>query len=376
MHPKYTDHPTYIDSSEQLLHFCHQWSQAPVLALDTEFIRTDTFYPIGALIQVSDGSGCFLIDPLAIDDFAPFKQLMTDTTIVKVLHSCSEDMEVFDRLLGVLPEPVVDTQIAAALDGLGFSLSYQRLTEVLLDIHVPKGETRSDWLQRPLTDSQIHYAALDVAYLPELYQRLHDSLDAKQRLSWLREECDQLAINYRMNSAEHAYFKRIKSAWKLSPEELGLLQTIIRWREQMARDKDRPRGRILKDRACFDIVKARPRDNRELAEIDDVGTQTVRHYGDDLLRMVKESQHSTEFPERLPPPLPSETRSLAKALKAHVQHRAKHLQVAEEMLARKKDYEALMRSGLDGGDYQLPESLNGWRKAVVGDELLAIARRH
>ncbi|WP_255399425.1 ribonuclease D [Oceanicoccus sp. KOV_DT_Chl] len=113
------EHPVYIDNNTDLARFCQQWAKAPVLALDTEFIRTDTFYPIGALVQVSDGTGCFLIDPLSIDDFSPFSALLENKDITKVLHSCSEDLEVFDRLFGVIPNPLVDTQIAAGLDGWG-----------------------------------------------------------------------------------------------------------------------------------------------------------------------------------------------------------------------------------------------------------------
>ena len=375
MHPKYTDHPTYIDSNDQLSRFCRQWSQAPALALDTEFIRTDTFYPIGALLQVSDDKGCFLIDPLAIDDFEPLRMLLADTSITKILHSCSEDLEVFDRLLGVLPQPIFDTQIAAALDGLGFSLSYQKLTESLLNIHVPKGETRSDWLQRPLTDSQVHYAALDVAYLPELYRRLQDSLQDKGRADWLREECDGLARNYRDNGNVQQYYLKVKSAWKLSAEQLGLLRDLTRWRELTARERDRPRGRILKDKSCLEIVLTQPSTPQQLAAIAEVGPKTVRNYGEQILHLIKEQRDRRDLPQRLPPPLPATTRNLAKALKAHAHHRAQQLQVAEEMLARKKDYEALIRSGMNGGDYQLPENFNGWRKSVIGDELLAIAKQ-
>ncbi len=365
-------HPVFIDNDQQLAQFCQQWQKAAVLALDTEFIRTDTFYPIAGLLQVSDGSGSFLIDPLAIEDFSPLSALLADESLVKVLHSCSEDLEVFERLLGQLPRPLFDTQIAAAFDGYGFSLGYQRLTEDMLQVHVAKGETRSNWLQRPLTDSQKHYAALDVEYLPEIYQRLRDSLETKGRLDWCFDECGQLEPRFRDNSNIGIYYLKIKSAWKLDGQQLTLLKTLSRWREQAARELDIPRNRLLKERPCLEIARSMPASLKQLSAIEDIGPKTVRRYGEHILLLVKEvSQlHESALDSPLPRPLPISTGSLLKQLKACVRHRAEQLGLAQELLARKKDYEQLLWSGIEGGEYSLTDSLSGWRKAVIGDELL------
>ncbi|MEE8058226.1 MAG: ribonuclease D [Pseudomonadales bacterium] len=374
---RHIDHPLYIESDQELSRLCAQWANVDLLALDTEFIRTDTFYPIGALVQVSVGGGCFLIDPLAISDFSPFIALLADENIVKVVHACSEDLEVFDRLFGVLPRPLIDTQIAAALDGYGFSLGYQRLTEALLQVHVPKGETRSNWLQRPLTGSQIHYAALDVAYLPEMYQLLTDSLQEKGRLAWLQEECNVLVNTYADTEKIAQYYKKVKSCWKLLPSQLAVLQALIQWREMKAREKDVPRGRVLKDCSCFDIARMQPQTLKALSQIDEVGPKTIRQFGETILDTIEQAQSiaEDEWPERLPRPLPSQTAKLLKILKAHVCRRAEQLQLAQELLAKKRDYEALLRSGVNGGEYRLPESLSGWRKEVVGNELIDLLGR-
>ena len=371
------DHSVYIDTDEALRQCCQQWARAEVLALDTEFIRTDTFYPIAALVQVSDGNGCFLIDPLTINDFTPFAALLSDTSIVKVLHSCSEDLEVFDRLFAVLPTPLIDTQIAAALDGWGFSLSYQRMTEALLQVHVAKGETRSNWLRRPLTDSQIHYAALDVAYLPEMYQMLKDSLTEKGRFSWLQEECDLQLQRFGQGDVVESYYKKIKSVWKLAPRQLALLQHLTRWREIEAREKDVPRGRVIKDRSCFEIARQQPKALPALSRIDDLGPKSIRNYGDKIVELVEKVRaiDDAELPLSLPKPLPPEAGGLMKMLKAHISNRAEELQLAPELLAKKRDYEQLLRSGYKTGAYQLPESLSGWRRLIVGDELLALLQR-
>ncbi len=370
------DHPVYIDNNDMLAQCCQQWSSLGVVALDTEFIRTDTFYPIGALIQVSDGEQCFLIDPLSIDQFQPFIDILINESIVKVLHACGEDLEVFERLFSILPKPVFDTQIAAAMDGYGFSLGYQRLTEVILNIHVPKGETRSNWLQRPLSDSQIHYAAVDVAYLHELYECLHKSLQQKGRLEWLQEECIELIDSYFTNRDIDNYYVKVKSAWKLNSRELATLQQLIAWRENLAREKDKPRGRILKDRSCFEISRLQPATIDALARIEDVSFKIAKQYGEKIFSIYEKVAMLTEdeLPQRLPPPLSPQLRTMMKLLKACTRKQANELSVAEEMLVKKRDYEALVRSGLKG-EYRLPGSLLGWRQPIIGDALLAIAKQ-
>jgi ribonuclease D len=368
------DDASYIDSDQALAIACQQWAKSNVLALDTEFIRTDTFYPIGALIQLADGEQCYLIDPLRIDDFSPMVELLVNPNIIKLLHSCSEDLEVFDRLFGVLPTPLIDTQVASGLDGLGFSLGYQGMTEKLLQIHVPKGETRSNWLQRPLTESQLHYAVLDVAYMPAMYQKLSTSLQQKGRWSWLQDECQQMLDNYANRDAVSQYFKKVKSAWKLSAAELAVLQQLTGWREELARELDKPRGRILKDRSCFDIARLRPKTLNDLAAIDEVGHGTVRKYGDQVLALLETASAipQQQWPARMPKPLPPATGTILKRLKVGVRAKAEQLDLAPELLVKKRDYEELLRSGFDGADYVLPQSLAGWRKSVIGDELLAI----
>lgn len=365
--------PIYIDSNADLKRYCEQWRNAELLALDTEFIRTDTFYPIGALIQVSDGDGCMLIDPLSIDDFSAFIALLEDPAITKVLHSCSEDLEVFDRLFGVLPRPLIDTQIAAALDGWGFSLGYQRMTEAMMDIHVPKGETRSNWLQRPLSDSQVHYAALDVAYLPEMCRRLLQSLTAKGRGSWVEEECDLLLQRFVGSDQGESYYKKVKSAWKLNAQQLARLQLLTAWRETTAREKDKPRGRIIKDKSCFELARLKPATTDELKNIDELSPNAVRQYGEQILGLLSQADKlpAEQLPSTLPRPLPPESGKILKVLKNHASKCAARLNVAQEMLAKNKDYEALLRA-VSAGNYQLPDSLSGWRKSVLGDDLLGL----
>ena len=170
--------PIWVDDKATLDSLCASWMQQARIAIDTEFMRSSTYYPHAGLIQVGDGKGCYLIDPLAIDDLSSLAVLMTHPATVKVIHSCSEDLEVFRFLLGVVPSPLMDTQIAAAYANMGFSLGYAALINDQLGIALDKGETRSDWMQRPLSQSQLHYAALDVAYLLIVYGKILVALKA------------------------------------------------------------------------------------------------------------------------------------------------------------------------------------------------------
>src|SRR5262245_38627683 len=174
---------TLIETRNSLAEAYRQWAEAPVLGLDTEFVRTNTFFHKLGLIQVSDGQASWLVDPLAARDLTPLAAVFRSPG-VKVLHSASEDIEVFYRNLGVLPEPLFDTQIAGALAGAGAFRSYQKIVAAYLGVELAKEETRTDWIARPLSAAQLAYAAEDVAFLVPLYERLRNDLEAQGRLSW------------------------------------------------------------------------------------------------------------------------------------------------------------------------------------------------
>ena len=162
----------FITSNQALADFCQQASQAEAIAVDTEFVRTRTLYPQLGLIQIYDGKQLVLVDPLSIDDFSSLTELLTNPNVVKILHSCSEDLETFWHAFKVMPSPIFDSQFAASIVGMGPALGYAKLVEIMLDVIVDKGESRTDWLARPLRDEQCDYAAKDVLYLFQLYPEL------------------------------------------------------------------------------------------------------------------------------------------------------------------------------------------------------------
>jgi ribonuclease D len=362
--------PIHVTGNAQLAELAVQWRAAPLLALDTEFVRETTFYPIAGLLQLGDAEQQYLIDPLAIDDWAPLRDVLSgaNSSMPKVLHSCSEDLELFNRLLGVAPQPLFDTQVGAALAGMGFSLSYQALVQACLGIEVEKEQTRSDWLRRPLSAAQCHYAALDVAYLPTVFAQLAERLTQLGRFEWWREDGQRIAAASNPQAAPEQYYLKLSAAWRLQGPQLAVLRELCSWREREARARDVPRGRIVKDPQCIEIARCLPRTPGELAGCADLHPQQVRHDGAALLELIERARALPAADHPLAPeaPLPREQAERLKRLRDLVAARAVDLGLAPEVLARKRDCEQLLRQRV------LPANLKGWREAEIGAPLLSL----
>ena len=369
--------PIWITQNNGLLELCLRLRQQAAIAVDTEFMRSDTFYPIAGLIQIGDGTQCYLIDPLTITDFSPLRELFTDESVTKVLHSCSEDIEVFACLLGIVPSPIFDTQIAAAFAGFGFSLGYAPLVKAVLNTEIPKEETRSDWLQRPLSASQIKYAALDVAHMLIIYGMFLQQLKMSERLQWVKDDCADLVTNARKPDNFSDAYHKVGFAWKLRAQELAILRDLCIWREVEARSRDIPRNRLIKEPALWEMARKQPQDIVQLQRIEDIPSRTLRNDAQTLLDIISSSSKTdaSSWPVRLEQPLALSEAPLLKALKQCVRDVAETLNLPAEILIRKKEYEALVRSGLKGGTYALPERLRGWRYPVIGEKLLLAAQQ-
>jgi len=362
----------YIDTDIALNEACTQWAKADFLAIDTEFIRTDTFYPIAGLLQVGAEGRLYLIDPLEIADWSAFTALLRREDLPKVIHSCSEDLEVFQVLFQCVPQPLLDTQIGAALAGLGFGLSYQKLIMECLGIHVEKGETRSDWLRRPLSESQCTYAALDVLYLQRVYPLLNERLAAKGALAWWLEDCAAITAQAETPNAPEDYYLRIKSLWKLSRLQQYGLQQLCAWREVEAKERNIPRGRVIKDPVCFEIARQMPSDIAQLGRIKDLSPGSIRRYGEAILTLIDDCRGAagSDLPPAAPKPLSPAQTQMLKQMKAVGETAAAKLDIAPEVLLKKRDLEELIRSG------KLPQALSGWRKSVVGEDLLRLGEKN
>jgi ribonuclease D len=368
--------PIWIDRADHLAELCARWRNQASIAVDTEFMRSETFYPIAGLLQIGDGQGCYLIDPLAIHELEPLRELLLDEKVTKVLHSCSEDLEVFQRWLNLVPNPVFDTQIAAAFAGLGFGLGYANLVRNLLGIEVPKDETRSDWLQRPLSQAQLKYAALDVAHMLVVYGKLLQLLKTSERLGWVKSDCADLITNAQQPNDFGEAYQKVGFAWKLRPQELAILRELCIWRETEARARNIPRNRLMKEPSLWEVARKKPQELEQLQRIADIPRGTLKNDHDIILAIVKTQMASdaSTWPARLDAPLAQSEGPLIKALKQFVRDKAEADNIPAEILIRKKDYEAIVRSGMKSGIYQLPKRLQGWRYSVIGEGLLQLAQ--
>ncbi len=363
----------WVDDNESLATWCNYWADLPMIAVDTEFIRRTTYFPITGLIQISEGEKAVLIDPLSIDKWEPLRSLMVNPSVMKVFHACSEDLDVFDRLLGVLPTPFYDTQIGEAYAGAQWSLSYVKLIHEYLKIEVAKDETRSDWTQRPLTDAQKRYAALDVVYLAQMYPLQIARLEAKNMLEWVMEDAESLKWQFRMNADPERNWANVKTAWRLSPAGLSLLRLLFIWRDEQARKENVPKGQILKDRTLWCLSKILPTHHKAISDAEELTGRQHRLYGDIILKNVALVNELATDEHQLPLeiPLPSQAGELTKKIKAFVREQAAALNIAPEAMMKRKLLDPIVRHLFDGTeiDWANP-AMTGWRRDVIVEPVL------
>ncbi|WP_148254321.1 ribonuclease D [Aidingimonas lacisalsi] len=350
----------WIDTADALDAVCRELAQADTLALDTEFFRESTFHPVPALVQVTAGGPVYLIDPQAVAATDACRDMLAQGPI-KLLHASSEDLEVLGAWAGVTVSPLIDTQLAQGLLGEDPAMGYQRLVAHWIGESLPKDETRSNWLERPLSDAQCQYAALDVVYLLEIWQAQRESLLALDRLSWLQDDCDALVSQAGRDDRDDAlWYLRHRQLWRLSPRQIEAYRRMTAWREGEVRRRDVPRGWLVSDKLLFAIAEGMPKNRYELAAVEDVKPSLVKREGDSLLALLNEARQvpDASLPKALPSPLSGDFKKRIKALKSVVNQQASELGVAPELLMRRRDMEALVAASLHDDPLPLPQ---GWR---------------
>lgn len=372
-----TDYWQWIRTDAELAEVCPLWRQSAVIMVDTEFMRTDTYFAHLGLIQVGLKERVWLIDPLDITHWQPLVDMLEDESVIKVLHSLSEDAEVLSSAIGARLKGLFDTQIAAALLGMDQQMGFARLVENELGVSLPKEVTRSNWLRRPLSEEQCQYAADDVYYLHQVYIGLATRLHAQQRFDWVVEDSNRVASDS-LPSDPQRYYLKLRGAWKLKGERLYCLQQLAAWREQQACSANLNRSRVLSDAEIIQVAQSMPSNLSALKGLKDLHPRKVRLYGDAIIGIVASAQTSSRdaWPERVPGPLPADQSELYKRVKARVMALADCHDVPAEVLARRKQLEQLVRSGCYSGDYEIPEAFTGWRRPLLAEPLMQLLVEH
>jgi ribonuclease D len=354
-----------IATPEALGTALERWRDAPWLAVDTEFVREDTYFGQLCLVQVGDGRAQACIDVLAVDP-APLFAFLLAGPALKVLHSAGQDLELFVQRGGDCPRPLFDTQVAAALLGHGEQLGYAALVERRLGVAVDKSLSRTDWSKRPLPEAALAYAADDVRHLAALYPALRKELEERGRLPWLEAECERLADARRYRPDAALAWRGIKGIGRLPAPAQHLAARLATWREDEALRRNRPRRWILDDTPICQIALRRPATLAALSEIEGVSAKLVQRAGEALLALV-------HAPLEDAPALVSEGRDTPEqkqkiqALLGLLRSRSEQEQVSPTLVATRGDIERLVR---EGPTAPIP-LMSGWRRELLGNELLA-----
>ena len=353
----------------------------PSIGLDTEFVRTNTFYAKLGLVQISDLKNCYLIDPSKIENWNSFAELLETSGVPVIIHSSSEDLSVLKTSVGGNPSNLFDSQLASAFLGEGFSLSYQALVKLKLDVDLDKNETRSDWLRRPLSIAQIKYAADDVCYLLALKEILEEQLGKTKKLAWFREECrkqvNATTLIENQSQWEISYVN-ISKAWALKRPNLEHLQQLCFWRELKARESNKPRNWIAKDKDLFNLALAltdlMPLTRERLKRVEIESKSFMRDFGDEILALVKQprSNFSSVDEGLLKYPLTSVAKAKLSACQTAVAEISKSLSRAPGLLGRKRALQEFLRSFELHGELHWSGEFSGWRKEVLEEKFVSI----
>jgi len=360
-----------ITDTQALAEACSAFAEHDYVTVDTEFLRETTFWPILCLIQIAGPDDECIVDPMADGiDLQPFFDLMADESVVKVFHAARQDVEIVHNLGGLIPKPLFDTQVAAMVCGYGDSIAYNMLVQKITGGHIDKTSRFTDWSRRPLTEKQLDYALADVTHLRDVYESLKADLEKKNRAHWVAEEMKIL-------TTEETYDLPVEKAWTRlkmrvrKPRDLAVMQSVAEWREREAREKDVPRGRVMKDDAIYEIAQQHPKDGTALGRLRSVprGFEKSR-FAEPLLEAVAEAMAIAD--EDLPQVprsrrAPEGTNAASEILKVLLKIVAEHHGVAAKVIATGDDLDKIAAD--DEADVA---ALQGWRRELFGEQALEL----
>lgn len=360
----------YIANQEMLESFVARAQGSSVLAIDTEFLREKTYYARLCLLQLGTDDEVAIVDPFEVSDLRVLVPLMTDERIMKLVHAGTQDLEILYRELGVLPKPLFDTQIAAALLGHTQQIGYAALVHAECDVALKKADSFTDWSRRPLSASQLDYAADDVVYLPRMYESMKAKLESKGRLHWLDRDFEDMVDPTKYEVDERERFRRLKRASSLSRRQLAAAREVAAWRELTAQQRDIPRKWVLTDEQIVEACKREPRTIDDLFMVrgmrDRLSTRDARTVVKLMVSALDSAPSSWPELDKGGKSEPNVDAQLD-LMNALVRLRAKENGIAFPTLASHDDLTKVARGYRNGIDL-----LKGWRRKIVGEELLAL----
>jgi ribonuclease D len=359
-----------ITTTGKLAEVCARMAREPFVTVDTEFLRESTYYPQLCVAQMASTHEAIVVDALAQGiDLAPFFALMADESLVKVFHAARQDIEICWHEAGLIPRPIVDTQVAAMVLGYGDSISYDQLVQRITGDSLDKSYRFTDWTRRPLSEAQLAYAISDVTHLRDIYLKLSADLEARGRIDWMREEMKVLTSpdTYRFEP-EHAW-ERLKTRVR-KPKELAILMEVAAWREREAQERNVPRGRVLKDDAIGDIAVQAPTTIERLGNLRSLPRGFERsRWGEAIVAAVRRGvARDPKTLPRLERPKPAGNgQATVELLKVLLRMTAERHGVAAKVIATVDDLERIA----DDDEADVP-ALHGWRRDLFGEKALAL----
>lgn len=360
----------YIANQEDLEAFAKRAMRSSVLAIDTEFLREKTYYAKLCLLQLATDDETVIVDPFEVEDLRVLAPLLENESVVKLFHAGGQDLEILLREVGTLPRPLFDTQVAAALLGHTQQIGYAALVHAECGVTLKKIDSFTDWSRRPLSDSQLEYAADDVAYLPRMYERMRAQLVELGRLAWLDRDFEDLADPKRYATNERERYRRLKRVSQLSRRQLAAAREVAAWRELEAQRRDVPRKWVVTDEQIVEACKREARTIDELFMVrgmsDRLSTKDARCVVALMSSALDAPPDAWPEPDRCGKNEPNVDAELD-LMCALVRLRAKQNGVAFPTLASHDDLARVARGYREGVDV-----LRGWRRSLVGEELLRL----
>ena len=361
-----------ITENHKLQNFCTNLGESDYITVDTEFLRDKTYWPKLCVLQIGGADNAAAIDMLTPNlDLTPITKLFDDKSVTKVFHAARQDLEIFFNLIGRLPEPIFDTQIAAMVCGFGDSISYEHLVAQFSNKKIDKSSRFTDWSVRPLSKKQIEYAISDVTHLRIVYDHLKYKLIETGREHWITEEMEILTDPETYMLAPSKAYKRIKIKTS-SKRFMAILKEVAGWREIMAQKQDVPRGRIIKDETLIEIAHHTPKTSEQLSKIRGLGKHLAAGKASQML--LEAIYAGKTMPDLMCPSIPAKTElpkgigPIVDLLKVLLKLKSEEFKVAGKLLANSNEINQIAAFG----EHADVRALNGWRREIFGDDALSL----